>query len=173
MSFLQWNCKGLRSRSEQFKVLLHDCNPGVVCLQETQLGNEVYNPGLNYAMYTSVPPPGNRAHGGAAIIVKKSLQHSPITLNTMLQAVAVTVILRKPITVCSLYLPPGCGFDKGDIELLISQLPSPFFILGDFSAHNPLWGGNILDNAGKVIDDIIQNNNITLYNDGSMTYHNI
>ena len=45
--------------------------------------------------------------------------------------------------------------------------------MGDFNSHNPLWGGDSLDSEGKIIDDIISANNITLYNDGSMTYHNI
>ena len=48
--FLQWNCKGLRARSEALKVLMHDFNPGVVCLQETMLGTDHFNPGLNYNM---------------------------------------------------------------------------------------------------------------------------
>ena len=85
---LQWNCKGLRSRVEDFKVLMHEYNPGIICLQETKLGNSFFNPGLNYTIFNSPPPVGVRAHGGAAIIVNKSLQHSTIQLNTTLQAVA-------------------------------------------------------------------------------------
>ena len=59
------------------------------------------------------------------------------------------------------------------MQALLNQLPSPFLLLGDFSSHSPLWGGNILDNEWKIIDNLIQNNDVTLYNDGSMTYHNI
>ena len=47
-------------------------------------------------------------------------------------------------------------------------------ILGDFDASNPLWGGDVLDNEGKIIDNIIDNDNIALYfNDGIVTFHNI
>ena len=70
---IQWNCKGLRTRAEELKVLLRDRNPGVICLQETKLGPEVFNPGLNYSIFSSAPPAGDSAHGGAAIIVHKSL----------------------------------------------------------------------------------------------------
>ena len=55
---------------------------------------------------------------------------------------------------------------------LISSLPL-FLLLGDFNAHNCLWGGNVNDAEGKTIDDFILNNNLSLYNDGSMTFHNI
>ena len=138
--FLQWNCKGLRARSEALKVLMHDYNPGVVCLQETMLGTENFNPGLNYDIYDCAAPVGGRAHGGVAVIIKKSLQHSSINLNTSLQAVAVKVILDKAVTVCSLYLPPKVPFNVTDIQNLIDQLPTPFLILGDFNAHNPFMG---------------------------------
>ena len=137
------------------------------------LGNYTFNPGLDYKIFNSPPPAGERAHGGAAIIVNKSLQHSLISLNTTLQSVAVSVLLDRMITVCSLYLPPDLDFNIRDIQNLIDQLPAPFLLLGDFNAHNPLWGGQILDNKGKVIEDLLDSNDITIFNDGSMTFHNI
>ena len=117
---------------------MHDHNPGIVCLQETKLGNASYNPGLNYNFFGSVVPPGNHAHGGAAIIIHKSLQHTLVSLNTRLQAVAVKTYTNKAVTVCSLYLPPREDFSELDILNLLNQLPPPFLILGDFNAHNPL-----------------------------------
>ena len=152
---------------------MHDHNPGIVCLQETKLGTKPYNPGLNYNIFRSVPPPGNYAHGGAAILIRKSLQHSPVQLNTRLQAVAVKAYTGKAVTICSLYLPPSENFSENDILNLLNQLPQPYLVLGDFNAHNPLWGGNTLDAKGKIIDDIVTANAISLLNDGSMTYHNI
>ena len=170
---LQWNCKGLRSRAEHLKVLLREANPGVVCLQEIQLGLEKFNPGLDYEIFTCTPPVGDRAHGGAAIIINKSLECTPLALNTDLQAVALKIALDREITVCSLYLPPRFNFMYSDIQSLVDELPQPYMILGDFNAHNPLWGGDTLDNAGKIIEDILNNNDSVLLNDGSMTYHNI
>ena len=153
---------------------MRDHNPGIVCLQETMLGNSSYNPGLNFDIYSCPPPPGDRAHGGAAIVVSKALQHSLLNLNTPLQAVAIKVLFDKEVTICSLYLPPDpASFSFNDLQFLIDQLPVPFLILGDFNAHNPLWGGNVLDAKGRIIEAIIDSNPITLLNDGSMTFHNI
>lgn len=70
-------------------------------------------------------------------------------------------------------MPPRSNFSDADIQWLIDQLPQPFFTLGDFDAHNLLWGGHTLDNEGKITEDIINNNDIVLLNDGTMTYHNI
>ncbi|XP_066975443.1 uncharacterized protein [Macrobrachium rosenbergii] len=44
---------------------------------------------------------------------------------------------------------------------------------GDFNAHNPLWGSQCLDSKGKIIEDLIDTNDVALYNNGSMTFHNI
>lgn len=101
-NILQWNCKGLRSRAENVKVLLRETNPGVICLQETQLDPETFNPGLNYEISTSTPTVGDWMHGLAATIVSKSLEYSPVALSTNLQAVALRIILDKQITVCSI-----------------------------------------------------------------------
>ena len=170
---MQWNCKSLRSRNEDLKVLLKDENPGVICLQETKLGNSPYNPGLNYNIYTMNPIDGDRAHGGVAIIINKMVQHRSIPLNTVLQAVAVRACFEREITICSLYLPPRSEISINDIQSLARQLPPPFVLLGDFNSHNPLWGGNTLDVEGRIIDDFIQNNDLSLFNNGAMTFHDI
>ena len=169
---IQWKCKGLCTRAEELKVLLRDSNPGEICLQETKLGPEVFNLGMNYNIFPSAPPAGDRAHGGAAIIVHKSLQYSPLPVVTDLQAVALAVVSDKQIMICSIYLPPRAAFINADIQSLLDQLSSPF-LLGDFNAHNLLWDGDILDSEGKIIEDIINDNNVVLLNDGTMTYHNL
>ena len=103
-NILQWNCHGLRTHAEQLKVLIRDHNPGIICLQETKIGNGLYNPGLNYFIYCSPPPDSDHAKGGAAVIVNRFLQHREILLETTLQAAAVSVVLHKRVTICS--LPP-------------------------------------------------------------------
>ena len=172
-TILQWNCRGIRARAEELKALIRDESPKVICLQETKLGLGTYNPGLDYNIFTSPPVLSDRAKGGAAVICSKSLQHSPISLTTTLQAVAVQLILDKTITVCSIYLPPDLVLNKNELQNLISQLPAPFLLLGDFNAHNPLWGGSTLDNRGQIIEEIIDSNDIQLFNEGQMTFHDI
>ena len=153
--------------------MINETNPGAICLQETKLGDKPFNFGLNYCFYRSPPIDSERAKGGAAIIIKKSVQQSSIDLNTRLQAVAVRVLFNKFLTICSIYLPPDCNFNCEDLQDLIDQLPPPFLILGDFNAHNPLWGSILLDHKGKTIEDILDRNSISLFNDGRNTYHNV
>ncbi|XP_064093170.1 uncharacterized protein LOC135205847 [Macrobrachium nipponense] len=114
----------------------------------------------------------DRAHGGVAIIITKALQHFMAPLNTQLQAITIRATFDREITICSLYLPPRYRFTLGNIQGLINQLP-PYLLLGDFNSHNPLWGGDFLDTEGRIIDDIVNNNELTLFNDGTMTYLNL
>ena len=58
------------------------------------------------------------------------------------------------------------------MQSLVDQLPVPLLLLGDFNAHNPLWGSQNLDNKGKVIEDLDRNDK-ALFSDGSMTFHNV
>ena len=105
----------------------------------------------------------------SSIVINNSVPQSLIPLNTNLQAVAVKVTLHRTIHVCSIYLPPGDRFNMADIEHLISQLPKPFIIMGDFNSHSNGWGCRDTDQKGRIID-VINRNNLLLYNNKSYTY---
>ena len=111
-----------------------------------------------------------RACGGVSVFVRDGIIHSRVPLNTVLQAEAVTITNGKVFTVCSLYLPPRDAIDIHELELLISQLPAPYILLGDFNAHNIVWGCDTNNNRGNSIYNFILDNNLCLLNDESYTY---
>ncbi|KAL5008969.1 hypothetical protein ScPMuIL_014550, partial [Solemya velum] len=110
------------------------------------------------------------ACGGVSVIVNNRTPHSPVSLNTNLQAVAVRVTLHKTITVCSLYLPPSSTINISDLDHLVTQLPTPFMLLGDFNGHNYLWGCRDINAKGKLIEDFISKHNLCLFNNKTSTY---
>ena len=81
-------------------------------------------------------------------------------MNTNLQAVA--------IHVCLLDLPPNARVNN-DLEHLIQQLPKPFINMGDFNSHSNVWGCRDTDKNGRIREDVININNLLLYNK-SYTY---
>jgi hypothetical protein len=81
-----------------------------------------------------------RSSGGVTIMIKISIPHRQISLNTNLQAVAVTLSLHNTITLCSIYIPPSYPLGGNERDELISQLPSPFILIGDMNAHSTIWG---------------------------------
>ena len=71
---------------------------------------------------------------------------------------------------CSVYLPPSIPFSLLSLSDLVNELPPPFLLMGDFNAHNPLWGGNQLDNKGKIVEDLISTKNLVILNTNTPTY---
>ena len=60
--------------------------------------------------------------------------------------------------------------DINELEHLLSQIPEPVMIVGDFNAHNPLWGSDTQTPKGRMIETFISQNDLCLYNDGSHTF---
>lgn len=59
-------------------------------------------------------------------------------LITPLEAVAVRIILDRPLTLRSLYIPPSTSLRLQELHVLIYQIPAPLLILGVFNACSPL-----------------------------------
>ena len=103
-------------------------------------------------------------------VVNSAVPHSQIQLNTSLQAITVRATCHKTISVCSIYLSPSSKFNINDFDNLITQLPPPILLLGDYNAHSSLWGCSKTNVRGKLVDDILLKHNLSLLNDGSYTY---
>ena len=169
-NIIQWNCRGLKINLLELTLLVQSFLPIAFCLQETHL-KESDNVSLKgYNMYSTFSKVDERAAGGSSIFVKDNVIHSTVQLTTDLQAVAIRLSLDKTITLCSIYIPPNSIIDKAKPKNLTDQLPSPFILMGDFNAHNPLWGSKTHNAKGKIIEDFVSQEGLCIFNDGSNTY---
>ena len=162
---VQWNCRGLRANFDEIQILIQKFQPVLFSLQETQISDTCSVNLRQYSHFSITPPTGDaRPHGGASLFIRNNIPHSQIKLNTTLQAVAATISWHRPISVCSIYVPPHSPLTSRDLDELYRQLPSPALIMGDFNAHSQVWGGGRLDAKGRVLEDFINNNNLLLVN---------
>ena len=76
----------------------------------------------------------------------------------------------RPITLCSIYLPPPSKWSQADLASIILQLPAPILLLGDFNAHHSLWGCSNTDGKGQEIEKFLLQNNLCLINKSNATY---
>jgi len=115
-------------------------DPIVFCCQETYLKSTNI---INFRKYSSYhifsEAIDTRTPGGVTIMIKKTIPHRQISLNTNLQVVAVTLSLHKTMTLCSIYIPPRYPLGGNELDQLISRLPSPFILFGDMNAHSTIW----------------------------------
>ena len=181
MALIQWNIRGFSSNREQVGILFKEHNLSAMCLQETKLGNNTPNLGRNFIFHRSPPLIGERAQGGTGIVVHKSVNHRVVQLNTVLQACAVQIFTNRWVTLCSLYLDPTLEnrledvfgnprrLELNDLQTLINQLPQPFILMGDFNAKHTMWGESCCDRWGLMIEELLDNNDVTLMNYGSPT----
>ena len=170
---IQWNCRGLKANRQEVELLIQKYNPSVLLLQETKVPiNSTISSFKGFNTFLKIGTIDNegRAHGGSMILVKNSLAKSEIPLTTNLQAVACRVSLSHDISLCSIYVPPHQSLAISELENVIQQLKSPFILCGDFNAHSPLWGGSNIDSKGKIIEKLLEQSNICLWNDDSATY---
>ena len=100
-NIIQWNCRGLRANFTDFQLLCDKYNPIVCCLQEAMLTKDDFIiRGFNCIHLTSRDI-GVRACGGVSVLSRDGIPSSECTLNTSLQAKAVTISTSKTITICS------------------------------------------------------------------------
>ena len=95
MNIIQWNCRGLKNNHEELSLLVHTYNPAVVCLQETYLDNKSNISLKGFQFYNHIDTSHERAAGGSSILIRNNIIHSPIQMNTNLQAVAIRVSLSS------------------------------------------------------------------------------
>ena len=88
-TILQWNCRGLANNHPELCILSQQYNPVAICLQETHIADINRVSFKGYAPYHRLDTSHERACGGSSIFIRNDVIHSPVHLNTNLQAVAV------------------------------------------------------------------------------------
>ena len=153
---IQWNCQGFRSNFTEIQIMMEKFNPIAFWLQETLFPDSYYCNNSHYTLISKSSPQVNtRISEGVGILVRKSSPHSPVALSTNLQAVACHISTQQPLTLCMIDLPHNSTWHHTDLLNLISQLPRPVLLLGDFNAHSLLWGCDYTDTKGTELETVL------------------
>ena len=161
--------RGARVNYSELLLLITKYCPAIICLQETHLKNNTTINIKNYYSYNYIKQYTDKPCGRSSIIINKNIPHSEITLNKNMQAVAISATLHKTITVCSVYIPLNEEPKELELNNLIEQLPRPFIIMGDFNSNNEIWGSKKSDKKGKVIESLLNQHHLCMYNNKSNT----
>ena len=90
-------------------------------------------------------------------------------IHTNIQATAIRVQLGILVTIYSLYSSRNHELTENNLQDLIRQLPPLFIILDDFNAYHARWGCTITDCRGRVVENVIYNENLNILNTGAHT----
>ena len=166
---LQWNVRGFQASREELLLLTRFYQPCVLALQET-LQSDCTKKSLSGYSVLHRSSGRDSTSGGVALLINQNMLSSPVDLDTNLQAVAARISFGKTVTVCTIYLPPSVPFRGADLYHLFEQLPRPFIVVEDFNGQNPLWGSDHCDSRGRLFEEIFNDLNLCILNDGSSTY---
>ena len=163
--------RGFCAISNEVSLLMNNFEPTALCLQELLSDTYAFN-NRYYNLLANLPPTtsNNRPHGGAGILVRKTLPHSVIPLNTTLQAVACRISTPEPITLCSMYLPPPSAWTHAGLISTISQLPSPVLLLRDLTYYDSLWGCTTFDKKSQEVVNFLLKTSLCFMNSEAATY---
>lgn len=114
------------------------------------------------------------SHNGVAILIHNSIQYKKINtfFDDSLQNVAFIIkVYNQQLSLISFYSPGQCTpiFEKRKFDSLLSDIPKPLIIAGDFNAFHTSWGCSRTNIRGRLITDSIDDNDLVLLNDGQPT----
>lgn len=169
LQILQWNCRSIIQKIDRLKVLLTNFDIDVFCLNETWLGTAKF---FRIPKYNIIRKDRDTSFGGVLIGIRDNIEfkYTNVSFQTQIEYVAVTI--RKEIhefSIICFYIPPNTNFSLSEIKSILNEIPSPFYISGDFNAHNFAWGSEKTDGRGSLIMDLIDDLNLNILNDGSIT----
>lgn len=169
-NILQWNLNGFYKNLDEIKLLMKSLQPIALCLQETNFKYNDSPPINNFHCAIKNRRDCARASGGVCILVNDAYPYVEIPMNSNLEVIAVSILLESKTTLCNTYIPNQTLFIIDDLINIILQLPRPFIIVGDFNSHSSLWGSYKTDLRGKIIEQLLeQDNNIELLNNNEPT----
>lgn len=162
----------MKPKIDYLREIIREKDPIGLVLQELKLpyDSNFDIKGYKSFLKTQKVQEGENAQGGVGIWIKNKIPAHRVELKTSLQAVAVSVMMHRRVTVCSIYLPPNKIITRQEIEGLIKELPKPFLLLGDANAHNKLWFDSRDDSRGKIIQKIVEDMDIFLLDEATNTH---
>jgi len=170
---LQWNARSLIGNGQELKRFVDDFReaPDLICIQETWL-----KPCLDFVI------PGfeclrldrpDRSGGGCATFVKTGVQYRKIDINSDIECLAVEVWSSiSPITVIN-YYNPCKSLVLLDFDEIMEKVRCPVIWIGDFNAHNPIWGSDHRDKNGGIVEEFLDKYELVVLNDGRPTRYDI
>ena len=164
MSIIQWNLRSFRVQRDDLRHLISILHPAVICLQETRLSvPPVPLPGYEFLSSPFSLPV-------TAILVRSSIPFVQLSISTSVPCTVARVFLGRWLTIVCVYFSPSIIIDFSAFSTLLSSLPSPLLVLGDFNCRNPLWGDSLLNPRGRFLEDFILTRDLFILNSGAPTH---
>lgn len=166
ISILQWNSQSIRSKKTELVHLISKFCPSIIAVSETWLKPDIR---FRISGYSCLRDDRIDGYAGSALLIRRSLPFSQIPIPPHSSDINIVAVRSFDITFLSLYIPHPHSSLIPDILVIISSVPSPIILMGDFNAHHRSWGASHDDLFGLSLLEILDDANLCVLNDGSPT----
>ena len=174
ISILQWNLNGFHARLGELQNYLSTTlkPPHIICLQETKVRSNKIIKINGYNIERKERSGSLSGHGGLVIAIKVGLTYSVVDTPTDSETQTITFKVNNVLySLLNIYMPPSSTRVTNHLTEIVNSIQTTHnIILGDFNAHNHLWGSVHTDPRGIEIESFLDTNNLCVLNDGSPTY---
>lgn len=149
---MYWNANSLHEKILELYTFLLDNDVHIACVCETFFSPcDIVHKHPKFYVHRLDRPENDtdRRSGGVAIVIRRNIRHSLLTVPTtnLIEAMGVQINFLNGlcIKVYSIYVPGGASnYDiqqhfENDLKLLHSHSKQRFYICGDFNAKHRLW----------------------------------
>lgn len=169
-----WNANGLLHHLSELKIFLDIEHIDICLVSETHFSSGLVLDDLisNYICYHA-PHPADKARGGSAILIKKSLKHHEEAMftNENMQVTIISIgMKKKDFKLASIYCPPRRSPTEDDYTELLNLLGHNFLVGGDFNAKHTHWGSRLITTKGRRLYKACLKYNCEFYSSRSPTY---
>lgn len=170
--FLLWNANGLIQHKNELELYLHENRIDIAIISETHLTSRSRLFIRNYSIYRC-DHPDDTSHGGAAIIIRSTLQHNASAPYSTPHIQAATIILACrdiKFTVVATYCPPRHNITQDMFTHFFNCLGPRYLVGGDFNAKHVRWGSRLCSPRGRRLANIMQNFQLGLFSPNVPTH---
>ena len=167
---MQWNGRSLLAHQAELKNYLActKVRPSLICVQETSLktGKNVTVQGYSIERRDREGANG----GGVAILIADGVSYTVVDRPQDVEALSIQFSLasKRKITVTNIYHPPGTPINTASLQRIFALKDN--IIVGDFNSHSTLWGSTRTDANGRVIEELLEEHDLTVLNTGEGTF---
>lgn len=160
LKILNWNACGLAARKSELQHLLEEEGIDIACITETHLKpkHKIFIENFKIYRFDRTSSRG----GGVAILIRESIQHEPISVNSSsLESCGIKVSLKDHhLRIICTYSPPTANNIDELPEVLSSNMPT--VLAGDLNAKHSAWGCRSGNPKGNTLQKILLRHNLTI-----------
>lgn len=176
LSFIYWNCQGIRSKVDELNRFLKNTLCDVVCLNETFLK---YNNRLHIPGFTCIRKDRESGRfGGLAILVRNGLKYNEILCpaTNLVECMGIDISCNNSkLILINAYLPgastPSAIRSHYHRDLVaLTSFRDAFIICGDLNSKHVNWNCPTNNLAGMILESVSSNHNFFVEYPSSFTY---